>query len=339
MKLLTITVPCYNSAAYMERCIQSLLPGGEETDILIVDDGSTDDTGAIADRYAAQYPTMVRVIHQPNGGHGAGLNQGIQTAQGLYFKVVDSDDRLDRDSLLSLMDVLREHADSTNQFDLLVHNYVYDQVGHDAVFSVNYRVAMKPGKVQTWEEMRRFPVHKQFMIHALVYRTQMLRDIPLVLPEHTFYEDNLYIYLPLPYAKRVYYLDLPLYGYFIGREDQSIAEGNILRRLDQITHITELVATTYSLEQLKALPKTLYGYMINNCAGLLATTSALQFIKATDESLDMNRRMWQGIRNFDPELYLKLRRNPLGRAASPQGETGRRTLVGGYRFVRKMIRF
>ena len=90
---------------------------------------------------------------------------------------------------------------------------------------------------------------------------------------------------------------------------------------------------------LKALPKTLYGYMINNCAGLLATTSALQFIKKTDESLDMNRRMWQGIRNFDPELYLKLRRNPLGRVASPQGETGRRTLVGGYRFVRKMIRF
>ena len=68
MKLLTVTVPCYNSAAYMERCVNSLLPGGEEMDIVLIDDGSTDETGAIADRYAREYPTMVRVVHQPNGG-------------------------------------------------------------------------------------------------------------------------------------------------------------------------------------------------------------------------------------------------------------------------------
>ena len=92
MKLLTVTVPCYNSQDYMERCIDSFLPGGEDVEIIIVDDGSTDRTGEIADEYARKYPEIVRVIHQENGGHGAGLNAGINHATGLYFKVVDSDD-------------------------------------------------------------------------------------------------------------------------------------------------------------------------------------------------------------------------------------------------------
>lgn len=88
MKLLTITVPCYNSQDYMRRCIDSLIPGGEDVEIIIVDDGSTDATGEIADEYARKYPTMIRTIHQENGGHGAGLNAGINHATGLYFKEI-----------------------------------------------------------------------------------------------------------------------------------------------------------------------------------------------------------------------------------------------------------
>ena len=95
MRLITFTVPCYNSEAYMDKCIHSLLPAGNEAEIILVDDGSTDATGAIADRYAAEYPDMIRVIHQENGGHGEGVNQGIRNATGRYFKVVDPDDWLD----------------------------------------------------------------------------------------------------------------------------------------------------------------------------------------------------------------------------------------------------
>ncbi len=339
MKLLTVTVPCYNSAAYMERCVNSLLPGGEEMDIIIIDDGSTDDTGAIADRYAAQYPDTVRVIHQPNGGHGEGINQGLAHAQGVYFKVVDSDDRLDRQALQMLMGLLANHTEESEQIDLIISNYVYDQADREAVFSVNYRVCIPAGKVLGWEDMRRFPLYKQFMIHSLIYRTQLLRDMPLHLPKHTFYEDNLYIYQPLPYTRSVYYLDAPLYGYMIGREDQSIAEKNILRRLNQLSAVTEQVATCYTLNALKALPKSLCGYMLNNCAGMLLTASALHYIKDTEESFDMNRHMWQTIRDFDEALYLRLRRNPLGLASALPGKAGRKTLVSGYRFVRKMIHF
>ncbi len=86
-KLITFAVPCYNSAAYMDKCIQSILTGGDDIEIILVDDGSTkDDTPAICDRYAEQYPDIVRVIHQENGGHGEGVNQGLRNARGSTTK-------------------------------------------------------------------------------------------------------------------------------------------------------------------------------------------------------------------------------------------------------------
>ena len=102
-KLITFAVPCYNSAAYMQRCIDTLLAAGEEAEIIIVNDGSVDETAAIADAYAAQYPTIVRAVHKPNGGHGSGVNKGAELAQGLYYKVVDSDDWLEPDAVEHLL--------------------------------------------------------------------------------------------------------------------------------------------------------------------------------------------------------------------------------------------
>lgn len=83
MKVLSVVVPCYNSEAYMENCIHSLLTGGTEVEIIIVDDGSTDRTAVIADKYGADYPDVVKVIHQENGGHGEAVNTGLRHATGL----------------------------------------------------------------------------------------------------------------------------------------------------------------------------------------------------------------------------------------------------------------
>ena len=85
MKLLSVTVPCYNSQDYMRHCVETLLPGGDEVEILIVDDGSKDDTAAIADQLQAQYLTIERAIHQENAGHGGAVMKGLENATGLYF--------------------------------------------------------------------------------------------------------------------------------------------------------------------------------------------------------------------------------------------------------------
>ena len=110
-KLITFAVPCYNSAAYMRNCIDSLLTAGEEAQIVVVNDGSSDETGVIADEYAAKYPTTVEAVQKENGGHGSGVNAGLDRAQGLYFKVVDSDARLDSESLAKLLEKIRADAE------------------------------------------------------------------------------------------------------------------------------------------------------------------------------------------------------------------------------------
>ncbi len=338
MKLLTVTVPCYNSEAYMDRCLRSVVEGGEELDVLIVDDGSRDRTGEIADRWAREYPGIVRVIHQENGGHGEGLNQGIRTAQGLFFKTVDSDDRLDPDSLKELLDALRRFAQEGDLPDLIVNDYVYDRTEQEACFSVSFDTVFHPGRMETWESCRAFPIWKQFMIHSLCYRTQVLRDMGLELPRHVFYEDNLYIYRPLPYTRKIYYLHRPLYGYFIGREDQSVNDEVILRRLDQVTRIAGDMICSYPLSFLEQQPRKLKQYMISNLAGQLFTTCALQFMKG-EEGLKMYREMWERIRSFDEPLYHRLRRHPVGMTTVLPGRLGRAALVGMYRFGRRMIHF
>ena len=108
MKLLTVAIPCYNSESYMEHCINTLLTGGEEVEIIIVDDGSAKDrTGEIADRYAREYPTICRAIHQENGGHGEAVNTGLKNATGIFFKVVDSDDWVNEEAYVQVLDTLR----------------------------------------------------------------------------------------------------------------------------------------------------------------------------------------------------------------------------------------
>ena len=105
MKLLSVAIPCYNSENYMRHCIETLLPGGDEVEILIVDDGSAKDrTGEIADEYERKYPGICRAIHQENGGHGEAVNAGLRNASGIYFKVVDSDDWVNEEAYMEVLD-------------------------------------------------------------------------------------------------------------------------------------------------------------------------------------------------------------------------------------------
>ena len=120
MKLLTFAIPCYNSQDYMEHCIDSILPGGDDVEILIIDDGSKDRTAEIADAYEAKYPGIVRAIHQENGGHGEAVNAGIRNATGLFFKVVDSDDWVDEEAYKQILKKLKEFAGGPTTLDMML---------------------------------------------------------------------------------------------------------------------------------------------------------------------------------------------------------------------------
>ena len=193
MKLLTITIPCYNSQDYMEKSICSALTGGDRVEIIIVDDGSSDNTLQIAKKYEEKFPNIVRVIHQENGGHGEAVNTGIKNATGLYFKVVDSDDCLGRKALEKVLNLLEEMVAKDAGLDMLVSNFMYDKQGARHKKIMRYRSAMTPGKMLGWEDIH-FGRTQYLLMHSVIYRTKILRECGMELPKHTFYVDNIYVY-------------------------------------------------------------------------------------------------------------------------------------------------
>lgn len=179
MKYITFTVPCYNSAAYMRRCLDSLLVYQEEVEIIIVDDGSTDATPDIADAYALQYPETVRVIHKENGGHGSGVNAGLAAAKGKYFKVVDSDDWLDARSLQKTLFRIMQWERNHEQADLIVCNYVYDHLYENRKKSMAYRNVFKEEQMLGWNDIGMFSPSQYLVMHALIFRTKILKKAAL----------------------------------------------------------------------------------------------------------------------------------------------------------------
>ena len=154
MKILSIAVPCYNSQEYMRKCVDSLLKGGEDVEILIVDDGSKDDTLKIARDYEEKYPTIVKAIHQENKGHGGAVNTGLAHATGLYFKVVDSDDWLNEEALKKALEVLKLCVRGPKTLDLLLCNYVYEKVGAKRKTVMRYRSALPQDKIFGWDDVK-----------------------------------------------------------------------------------------------------------------------------------------------------------------------------------------
>lgn len=340
MKLLSFAVPCYNSAAYMEKCVESLLRGGEDVEIIIVDDGSTDETALIADRYAAEHPSIIRVIHKENGGHGSAVNAGIESASGLYFKVVDSDDWVKQEAYMQILDTLRSLAGGEKVLDMLVSNFVYEKVGQDRHKVMRYKHAMPVNQVFTWEEIKHFHKGQYILMHSVIFRTKLLRECGLKLPEHTFYVDNLYVFEPLPYVKNMYYLDVNFYRYYIGRSDQSVNEEVMIGRIDQQIKVNKLMID-YIVENKNKITsnKKMYHYMMSYL-DIITTVSSILLIRSdTQENLQKKKELWDYLKKKDWILYRKLRYGLLGHCTNLPGRGGRKISVEGYKICQRFFNF
>ena len=339
-KLITFAVPCYNSAAYMDHCVQTLLSGGEDIEIILVDDGSTkDDTPAICDRYAAEYPDIVRAVHQENGGHGEGVNQGLRNASGLYYKVVDSDDWLDEGALQTVLDKLRQFAASDNPVDLFIANYVYEHVEDNTQKVMRYTNVFPQNRVFTWNDIGRFRPSQYLLMHSVIYRTEMLRACGLELPKHTFYVDNIFVYQPLPSVKSMYYMDVDLYRYFIGRADQSVNEKVMVTRVDQQVRVTRLMMDSHDLKALSHTQPKLARYMTSYLSMMMTISSIFLIIDGSPAALGKKTELWESLRAHSPELYHKLKYRSISFVGNIPGYQGRKLSVKLYRLARKIYKF
>lgn len=335
MKLLTVTVPCYNSQDYMEKCIDSLLRGGDRVEIIIIDDGSKDATGAIADRYAAEYPHIVKVIHQENGGHGEGINQGLRHATGTYFKVVDSDDALS-DDFVGCLDAL-EACQQQGGVDLFVTNYFYTHTDGIGDRSLSYRNVLPKNRIFGWEETKTFRVHQLLTLHSSTFRTELMRKWEEELPKHTFYEDNLMVCQTLPHIKRLYYRDTDLYRYTIGREGQSVSEAIQKKRYAHQILVAERCFRSCHLDTLES--RRLRRYMKHELFMMFGLAIVFARLNKTAKSDADVEQMWQNCRAFDAAWGNHFRnRTPLWFICLP-GKFGRNFTNFIYRLAYRVIRF
>ena len=339
MKTISFVVPCFNSAEYMDACIESILSCGEDIEIIIVDDGSAkDNTAEKARNWEAQYPHIIKSIIKENGGHGSAVNAGLEASQGLYFKVVDSDDWLDKKAAQKIMDYLRVQIERPSPTDLIIANYVYEKVREGSQTVMYYRNVLPQEREFTWSDVGHFGQSQYLLMHSVIYRTDLLKSIGLKLPEHCFYVDNIFVYVPLPYVESIYYIDADLYRYFIGREDQSVNENVMMGRIDQQLRITRIMIDAVNpLEDVQN--KKLQQYMMNYLSMMMCICSVFLRMQNTDESEIQREKIWNYIEKRSPALYKSIRRTVLNMGVNIPTEVGRRIGISGYRIVQKIFKF
>lgn len=239
-KILSIVIPSYNVEKYLEQTLTSFVETSilGDIEVLVVDDGSKDSTAEIGKRFEEQYPETFRVISKENGGHGSTINKGIEECTGKYFKVVDGDDWVNTSDFKTLVEKLKS-CDA----DYIVTNYyeVDDQTGKKT--GRDYAQLKKEGMEESRWSFNDVAKRAQPAMHALVFKSSILKQNQIRLDEHSFYVDVEYVLYPLPYVESVVYFDLYVYMYRLALATQSVSmqgfRKHIQNHIDVILHLAE----------------------------------------------------------------------------------------------------
>ncbi len=338
-KILTVTVPCYNSASFMSDCVESLLPGGDDLEIILIDDGSpNDNTWEIARQYQERYPNIVRAIHQENGGYGEAVNTGMREATGTYFGIMDADDTANVEHLKSIIKRMKEIEAAGTLVDLVLCNYVYCKEGEEDV-SMDLKGPFETDKILHWNDMKRFGNTQYIMIHNVFYRMNVLEECDVHLPSHVCYSDNILVLYPLAYCDTIYYMDVDYYRYTIGRPDQSVNEAVQIRQLDQQLFITRKLIDHFAKIDTKKLPRKLYKYMARDLSLILATTSIFLYIRNQEGDIETKKKIWRYVKKTCRGSYFLIFRQLLSLWVHLPGKRGRRITVRGYNWANKKLNF
>ena len=237
-KLLTIVVPTYNISEYIEKCINSFLEVNEkyykDFEVIVVNDGSIDNSVQVVENLIIDSNLDLRIISKENGGHGSTINVGITEAKGKYFKVIDGDDWINISSFETLLEKLK-----TIDVDMVISNYTEQHVYNNSKKTIDF-----VGRIVTDVIVEGLP-DRRIPMHALTYKTSILKNNDIRLSEKTFYVDTEYTLLPIKNVKNYIYYDLDIYQYFLGRPDQSMHNNIMKQKSDHHYRVTKRILELY----------------------------------------------------------------------------------------------
>lgn len=237
-KILSIGVPSYNAEKTLRECIDSFVNAGvlDDIQIIIVNDGSKDSTSMIGHEYQDRFPDSILVVDKENGGHGSGVNASIKYATGKYIKIVDSDDAVDKDGFISLVNELKN-----TDADLVLSPYFTVRGGEREFISYkrdNSKLKRTMCSINDADSLK-------FAMHSMTYRTDLLKNSNYRIDEHCFYVDVEYSLYYLVDVKNILLLCNPVYLYTVGTENQSVNMKNMQKNIEQHTHVCESLIKFY----------------------------------------------------------------------------------------------
>lgn len=299
-KILTIVIPTYNMQDYLRRCLDSLIVSEEQMkqlEVLVVNDGSKDNSSAIAHEYQDKYPGTFRVIDKENGNYGSCVNRGLKEAQGKYFKILDADDWYNKSGLIKMLSVI-----SSLDVDMIITRLrTYYEQANKYSDSTSLEEFSSHVYSKDEEAFNKIDFYKYIGMHKVAYRTSLLRSMQLKHLEGISYTDNEYAYYPFEHVGNVVFIDECVYVYWIGREGQTISPDVMAKKSWQLYKIIDRMLDSYTACQ----PIPVHKFQSQYLANTLAMYYHLELMvneSSTQRNQDM-QNLDSRIKHLDSDLY------------------------------------
>lgn len=294
-KILSVVVPSYNTAGFIVKNIMTFLDEKilDDLEVLLINDGSTDNTCDIARKLENQYPNTVRVIDKENGGHGSVINVGIQESTGQYLKIVDGDDWVLTENLCRLINDLKKQ-----NADVVLNPFyrVYANRNRSQMFSIKKKYC---GENMPFQDHCNH-ITKLITLPAITYKTALLKGNRIRVREGIYYDDMEYSIYPIPFLESITIYDYPVYQYLVAQTNQSVSGTNLLKNQQMFyTIIKDLIAY---YEKYQPMLKESARKLMKNFVMKIIQSQYNIYLRATSE-----KRAFEDMKQFNQDFLSKYR--------------------------------
>lgn len=236
-KILSVSIAAYNVSKTIEQCLDSFINSQyvKDFEVIVVNDGSKDETVDIVSTYVKDYPDTIRLIDKENGGHGSTINAALRVAQGKYFKVVDGDDWVDTKEFDKLIEFLKK----TN-VDLVLNDYMEVYPEHSQKVDVLRKYQLN--QEYTFKDM---DPNYYIPMHATTIKLTRYKEVEESISEHRFYVDTEFVAFLAMAADSIAFHDACVYQYRLGSEGQSVSDEGKYKHIEDLIFVVERLIKFY----------------------------------------------------------------------------------------------